>query len=254
MASGDLCYLSALELAAGYRAREFLPSEVVEAILAQVERLNPLLVAYVTVTADLAREQARAADEAVQRGQLRGLLHGVPVSIKDLTLTKGIRTTRGSKIYEHDVPDEDDPQVERLKSAGAIILGKTNTSEFGWKSPASNLLVGATRNPWNPELTSAGSSGGAGAAVASGMGPIGMGGDGGGSIRQPGSFCGVVGFKPSFGMVPNYPPGVIDTFCSNGPLTRTVRDAALTLNAVAGPDPRDWYSLPPSGIDYLAAC
>ncbi len=254
MDATELCFLSATELAAGYRARRFSPSEVVEAVLARIEAVNPLVNAYCTVTAEHARAEAREADAALMRGALRGPLHGVPVSIKDLIPTRGIRTTYGSRVYEHHVPDEDSPVVARLKAAGAIVLGKTNTSEFGWKSPTDNLLFGPTRNPWNLSRTAAGSSGGAGAAVATGLGPIAIGSDGGGSIRKPASFCGVFGLKPSFGLVPNYPPTVVDTFCSTGPLTRTVRDAALTLNCIAGPDERDWFIHPRPDVDYLAAC
>jgi aspartyl-tRNA(Asn)/glutamyl-tRNA(Gln) amidotransferase subunit A len=157
-------------------------------------------------------------------------------------------------VYADRVPDEDAPVVARLKAAGAIVLGKTNTSEFGWKSPTDNLLFGPTRNPWDLTRTSAGSSGGAAAAVACGMGPLGIGSDGGGSIRQPASFCGVFGLKPSFGLVPNVPAGRVDTFGSTGPLTRTVRDAAMVLNCIAGPDARDWFAQPRPDVDYLAAC
>ncbi len=254
MESADLCYAPATELAAGYRARRFLPSEVVSAVLDRIQALNPLVNAFCTVVADSALADARAADEALQHGELRGPLHGVPISIKDVIPTKGVLTTYGSKVFERFVPDTDAPVAERLKVAGAVLLGKTNTPEFGWKSPTDNRLFGPTRNPWNLERTAAGSSGGAAAAVATGMGPLAVGSDGGGSIRQPASFCGVFGFKPSFGLVPNHPPGVIDTFVSIGPLTRTVRDAGLLLNAIAGPDDRDWFSVPGDQVDHVAAC
>ena len=243
----DLTFLSAEALAAGYRARQFSVSEVVEAILDRIERDNPLVNAYCTVTPEGARAEAAEADRAFARAEVLGPLHGVPVSIKDLIPTRGVRTTSGSRVYADHVPEEDAPVVARLKAAGSIVLGKTNTSEFGWKSPTDNLLFGPTRNPWDLARTSAGSSGGAAAAVACGLGPLAIGSDGGGSIRQPASFCGVFGLKPSFGLVPNVPAGVLDTFCSTGPLTRTVRDAAMVLNYIAGADERDPGHPRPSG-------
>jgi aspartyl-tRNA(Asn)/glutamyl-tRNA(Gln) amidotransferase subunit A len=160
---------------------------------------------------------------------------------------------RGSKIYEHFVPDEDAPVVERLKQAGAIILGKTTTPEFGWKGVTDSLVTGITRNPWNLERTSGGSSGGAGAAVAAGLGPIAQGSDGGGSIRIPSSFCGVYGLKPTYGRIAAYPPSAMETFSHIGPMTRTVKDAALMMTIMAGPDERDRLSLPAQDIDYLGA-
>ncbi len=253
-ASSDVCYVSALELGAAFRARTLSPVEVTRAVLQRIERLNPVINAFVTITADLALESARESEQRFASGDIRGPLEGIPVSIKDLSPTRGIRTTFGSRVYEHHVPDEDAPIVERLKASGAVLLGKTNTPEFGWKSPTDNPLFGPTRNPWNLERTAAGSSGGTAAAVASGMGPIGTGGDGGGSIRQPASFCGIVGLKPTFGLVPMYPPSVVGTFVSEGPMSRTVRDAAMMLNVIAGPDYRDIFSAPGPKLDYVAAC
>lgn len=250
----ELCFMSATDLAVGYRSRRISPVEVTEAVLAQVERLNPTLNAFVTVTADLAIAAARDAETAFATGAIRGPLDGVPIAIKDLSPTKGVRTTYGSRIYADHVPDEDAPIVERLKAGGAVILGKTNTPEFGWKSPTDNPLFGPTRNPWNLERTSAGSSGGTAAAVAAGMATVGTGGDGGGSIRQPASFCGIVGFKPTFGLVPMYPPSAVGTFVSEGPLSRVVRDAALLLNVIVGHDRRDPFSAPAPMIDYVRAC
>src|SRR5919198_1429705 len=186
-------------------------------------------------------------------GDHLGPLHGVPVSIKDIVVTRGVRTTRGSKLYEDWVPDEDAPLVERLKSAGAIILGKTNTPEFGWKGVTDNLVFGPTRNPWNLERTPGGSSGGASAQVAAGLGPIAIGTDGGCSIRIPAAFAGIFGFKPSFGRVPIYPPSALEEISHAGPLTNTVRDAALTMNVIGGPDDRDRNSPPRADLDYLAA-
>ena len=250
----DLTFLSAEALATGYRARQFSVSEVVEAILDRIERDNPLVNAYCTVRPEHARAEAAAADRAFALAEVLGPLHGVPVSIKDLIPTRGVRTTSGSRVYADYVPEDDAPVVARLKAAGAIVLGKTNTSEFGWKSPTDNLLFGPTRNPWDLARTSAGSSGGAAAAVACGLGPLGIGSDAGGSIRQPASFCGVFGLKPSFGLVPNVPAGVLNTFGSTGPLSRTVRDAAMALNCIAGPDERDWFAQPRPDLDYVAAC
>ena len=234
----EICFLSALELGAAYRARTLTPSEVTEAVLRQIERVNPPVNAFVTITADIARAGARESDRRFAKGRVAGPLDGIPLGIKDLTPTAGIRTTRGSRIHEWDVPEEDAPMVERLKRGGAIILGKTNTPEFGWKSPTDNPLFGPTRNPWNLERTAAGSSGGSAAAVACGMGPVATGGDGGGSIRQPASFCGVFGIKPSFGLVPIVPPSVNATFVSDGPLSRTVRDGAMMIDGISGFDAR----------------
>ena len=180
----------------------------------------------------------------------------MPVSVKDLVFMRRVPTTGGSRLFADHVPEEDAVAVERLKGAGAIILGKTNTPEFGHKGVTDNPLFGITRNPWNPAMTPGGSSGGAGAAVAAGMGPLALGTDGGGSIRIPASFCGIYGLKPSFGRVPHGPgfPGWQHVSVT-GPMTRTVRDAALMLDAIAGPDDRDRWSLPAdAGPPFLAAC
>ncbi|MFU8796197.1 MAG: amidase, partial [Dehalococcoidia bacterium] len=199
-----------------------------------------------------AESEAAVAEAAVMRGDELGPLHGAPVSIKDLTFTKGIRTTGGSRIYEDFVPQEDAIVVERLKRAGAIIVGKTNTSEFGWAAVTDNTLFGPTRNPWNPDLTSGGSSGGAAASIATCMGPLAIGGDGGGSIRIPASFCGVFGFMPSYGRVPQCPGfAAWETLSRTGPITRTVADAALAMEVIAGRDDRDRLSLPETDPRYL---
>jgi Asp-tRNA(Asn)/Glu-tRNA(Gln) amidotransferase A subunit family amidase len=253
MPKTDLYYLSATELAAAIRTKEISPVEVIDIILARIEQLNPKLNAFCQVTADAARQAAQAAEQAVMRGEALGPLHGIPVSIKDLVLTKGVRTRRGSKLYENDVPTEDAPVVERLKAAGAIILGKTTTPEFGFKGVTDSRVTGISRNPWNLNLTPGGSSGGAGAAVAAGMGPLAIGTDGGGSIRIPSSFCGIYGLKPHVGRVPVYPASATGDLSHAGPMTRTVRDAALMLNVIAGADDRDRFSLPTSHPDYLKA-
>ncbi|HSF29567.1 MAG TPA: amidase [Candidatus Tectomicrobia bacterium] len=250
----DLCYLPATELEVAIRTKQVSPVDVVDAMLARIERLNPRLNAYCTVTATAARAAAKEAEAAVMRGDALGTLHGIPVSIKDLIATQGIRTTHGSKLYEQFIPDEDAPVVERLKRAGAIILGKTNTPEFGHKAITNNLVFGLSRNPWSLEHTPGGSSGGAAAAVAAGLGPLAVGTDGGGSIRIPSSCCGIFGLKPTLGLVAAAPTfGGLETLSHTGPMTRTVRDAALMLNAMVGADPRDLSSLPVAGIDHLAS-
>ena len=251
----DLAWRSALELAALIRDKQLSPVELTTTLLARIEALNPRLNAFCLVTQETARVAAREAEIAVMKGEPLGPLHGVPVSLKDVLYTRGLRTTGGSRLFEELVPEEDNAAVGRLKAAGAVILGKTNTSEFGHKPLTDNPLFGATRNPWNPALTPGGSSGGAAAAVASGLGPIGLGTDGGGSVRVPAAFCGLVGFKPSFGRVPQAPgfPGW-EHVGHAGPLARTVRDAAAVLDVIAGSDDRDRTSLPREAGSYLEAC
>ncbi len=248
----ELVYMPATELASAIRAKRVSPVEVVEAVLARLERLNPRLNAYCTITAEAARAAAKEAEAAVMRADTLGHLHGIPVSIKDLVATKGVRTTFGSKLYEDFVPDDDAPVVARLKQAGAIILGKTNTSEFGHKGVTDNPVFGVSRNPWSLDHTPGGSSGGGAAAVAAGLGPLAIGTDGGGSIRIPCSCCGIFGFKPTLGRVAAAPTfGGLETLSHIGPMTRTVRDAALMLNAIVGADRRDLSSLPADGTHYL---
>ena len=236
----DICFVPASELVRLYRARKISPLEVMQAVLARIDAVNPAVNAYVTVARESALAAARRATRALgRRGAPLLALHGVPVSIKDLTATKGIRTTWGSQAYRDHVPDKDDLVVERLKAAGAIVVGKTNTPEFGAGGNTFNALFGATRNPWNTALTCGGSSGGAAVAVACGMGPIAQGTDLGGSVRVPASFCGVLGFRPTPGLVPAYPRTLAwDTLSVTGPLARTVADVALMLSAIAGPDDR----------------
>ena len=243
--SDELCWLDATTLAAEIRLARVSPVEVTEAVLARIERVNPRINAFCTVAAEAARAQARLAEAAVVRGDVLGPLHGVPISFKDLTTTAGIRTTFGSKIWEHHIPKADAPVVERARRAGAIVLGKTNTPEFGCKGVTDNRIFGATRNPWNLGRTPGGSSGGAAAALAAGLGPLAEGSDLAGSIRQPAACCGVVGLKPTLGRVPRFPNlNGWTTFSCVGPMARTVRDAALLLSVMAGPDERDPMSLP----------
>jgi len=252
MNTTDIAYMPAAEMAAAISEKKLSPVEVVEAILSRIEQVNPRVNAYCTLVADSALERARQAESAVMKGAELGPLHGVPVSIKDLMNTRGVRTTLGSRIYEHFVPGEDDIVVERLQAAGSIMVGKTNTPEFGFMGLTDNSLFGPTRNPWNLGRHAGGSSGGAAAAVAAGMGPLAVGSDGGGSIRIPSSFCGVFGLKPSYGRVPKG-PGVPDwqTLSHTGPITRTVADAALMMEVIAGRDDRDRRSLPETGPRYL---
>jgi aspartyl-tRNA(Asn)/glutamyl-tRNA(Gln) amidotransferase subunit A len=256
MTDAELAWLPALELAALIRRKAVSPVEVVEAVLRRIERLNPRLNAFCTVAAEEARDAAVAAEAAVMTGEALGPLHGVPVAVKDLVFTRRILTTGGSRLFADHVPEEDAVCVERLKGAGAIIIGKTATPEFGHKGVTDSPLFGITRNPWNPDLTPGGSSGGSGVAVAAGMGPLAVGTDGGGSIRVPAAFCGIYGLKPSFGRVPQF-PGFRgwETLSHTGPMSRTVRDAALMLDVMAGPDDRDMHSLPADpGVSCLEAC
>jgi len=251
-AEQDVAYLSALDLIDAYRRRTLSPVEVTAVTLARIDRLNPRLNAFITVSHESAMAEARAAEQAYRDGTA-GRLAGVPLSIKDLTPTKGIRTTKGSLVNPDWVPDFDAPLVERVKGDGAVILGKSNTPELGWKGDSGNRIIGPTHNPWQQGKTAGGSSGGAGAAVAAGLGPLAQGSDGAGSIRIPAAFCGIFGIKPSFGLVPQFPASAVGDVSHLGPMTRTVRDAALMLNAIAGADDRDRFSWS-SGIDYLAAC
>jgi amidase len=239
-AHSDLCFLPATELGRLYRARRVSPLEVMQAVLARIDAVNPTVNAYVTVARESALAEARRATRLLSRRPATlPPLHGVPVSIKDLFATKGIRSTWASLIYKDYVPDTDDLVVQRLKVAGAIVVGKTNTPEFGAGGNTVNALFGATRNPWNPALSCGGSSGGAAVAVATGMGPIAQGSDLGGSLRVPAAFSGVVGFRPTPGLVPSHPRALAwDTLGVIGPIARTVADIALMLSAMAGPDDR----------------
>jgi aspartyl-tRNA(Asn)/glutamyl-tRNA(Gln) amidotransferase subunit A len=240
----DLCAFSAVQLLEKYVRRELSPVEVTKAVLARIEKLNPKLNAFCFLNKE-ALKDAEASEKRWMSGQPRGLLDGVPVSIKDLLVTKGWPTMRGSKTVDAKGPWNDDaPAVARLREHGAVLLGKTTTPEFGWKGVTDSPLTGITRNPWNPTKTPGGSSGGAVAAVASGMGPLAIGTDGGGSIRIPCSFTGLFGLKPSFGRVPAWPLSPFGTVAHVGPITHSVGDAALMLNVLAQPDARDWHALP----------
>ena len=250
MTSDDLCYLSAYELRNLYLNRELSPVEVTKALLRRIERLNPVYNPYVTVTHEHALEQAIRAERAYMAGNA-GTLAGIPGSLKDLTPTKGILTARGSLLYRNWVPDYDAPLAERLDDAGMVLLGKTTTPELGWKGDSGNRVNGPVHNPWKYGRTAGGSSGGAAAAVALGLGPIAQGTDGAGSIRIPCGFCGLYGLKPSWGRVPQYPASVVELLSHAGPIARTVKDAAMMLTAMAGAHPMDRLSLPDT-TDYLS--
>ncbi len=235
----DLCFMTATELAERIRAREVSVTEVVRTHLAQIERVNSKVNAIVTLTAERALAEARAADVTLGRGDPVGPLFGLPVAHKDLVPTKGIRTTSGSPIYRDHVPDVDGLIIERLRRAGAITIGKTNTPEFGAGSQTFNPVFGATLNPYDASKTCGGSSGGAAVALACGMMPIADGSDMGGSLRNPSSFCNVVGLRSAPGRVPVWPALLAwSPFSVQGPMARTVQDVALLLSVMAGPDPR----------------
>ncbi len=232
--------MTLLEAAAALRRREVSSVELTTAALAAVERLNPATNAMQFVMADAARERARQADAELARGEGRGPLHGIPVALKDLFYTQGVRTTGGARLFEDHVPAHDAAVVERLRAGGAVLVGKTGMHELAYGITSSNPHFGAIRNPWDRDRIPGGSSGGSGAAVASGMVFMAMGSDTGGSIRIPAAFCGAVGLKPTYGRVSRY--GAMPLAYSldhMGPLARSVRDAAAVLNAIAGHDPRD---------------
>jgi amidase len=250
----DLCTLSAVEMARLIREKQLSARDVLAAHLAQIERVNPRVNAIVTLVADQALTRARAADEALARGEAVGPLHGLPIAHKDLQPTRGIRTTFGSPIYKDFVPAEDSLLVERLRAAGAIAIGKTNTPEFGAGSQTFNRVFGSTLNPYDLTRTCGGSSGGAAVALACGMLPIADGSDMGGSLRNPASFCGVVGLRTSPGRVPVWPAATAwSTLSVDGPMARSVADVALLLSAMAGPDDRSPIALHDPGARFSAA-
>ena len=244
MQDTDVTRLSATELLGLYRRRELSPVEATRAVLARIDTQNALTNAYCLVGDTDALASARQSEQRWRAGEPAGLLDGVPVSVKDLLLTSGWPTLRGSLTIGTVGPwTVDAPAVARVREHGAVLVGKTTTPEFGWKGVTDSPLTGVTRNPWDPSRTAGGSSGGAAAAVASGMGPLALGTDGGGSIRIPASFCGIVGLKPTHGRVPVYPPSTFGTLSHVGPMARTVADAALLLDAVGSPDFRDPLAL-----------
>ncbi len=256
-----LWQLDAVARLALIRSRQLSAREMTQASLDRIAALDTTLHAFCTLTADQALADADRIDAQLDRGDEPGPLAGIPVAIKDLVATRGVRTTGGSVAYRDFVPDEDDVVVERLKAAGAVIIGKTNVPEFGYSGVGHNPIFATTRNPWNPELTPGGSSAGSGACVAAGMTPLAVGSDGGGSVRIPAAHCGLFGMKASMGRVPLYPgcrderyPGLSswESLEHIGPMTRSVRDGALMLSVMAGPDGRDRHSIP-NDIDWLGA-
>jgi amidase len=249
--SEPLVFRPARELAAQLESRELSAVELMRAFLERIERVNPRVNAIVTLRpAEELLAEAEAADRRLGAGETVGPLQGLPIAIKDLSMTRGLRTTFGSTLYRNFVPTSDDLYVERLRRAGAIVIGKTNTPEFGAGSQTFNALFGATRNPYDLTKTCGGSSGGAAVALACGMLPLADGTDLGGSLRNPASFCNVVGFRPSPGRVPRLHARSGDTLGVHGPMARSVDDLALLLSAMAGPDARDALSLPEPGAAF----
>lgn len=254
MKKDDICFMSAVDMLEKIKNQELKSQEITETVIKRIERVNPSINAFCTPTFDLAREMAKKSDEKVKKNQKLGKIEGIPTSLKDEYLTKGIRTTFGSKLFENFVPLEDDIIVKRLKEDGCVILGKTNLPAFGYKGVTDNKIFGATKNPWDIERTPGGSSGGAAAAAASGISPLALGSDGGGSIRIPSSLSGVYGIKPTFGRIPHdimATSGAIGTLVHKGPLVRYVRDAALLLDVIVGEDSIDRYSLPKPSYSFL---
>jgi amidase len=250
----ELARKSARELVALIKARQASPLEVLDAHLEVIARVNPQLNAVVSLAADQAREQARTAASALARGDALGPLAGLPIAIKDVTATAGIRTTFGSQLYKDHVPAEDAEVVRRLKAAGAVVLAKTNTPEFAAGAHTVNAVFGATRNPWNPALSPAGSSGGSAVAVATAMVPLAQGTDFGGSVRVPAAFCGIIGIRPTPGLIPNHPmPLAWDPGQVHGPLARSAEDAALMLDAMVGFSRLSPISVAPPWNSALAA-
>jgi aspartyl-tRNA(Asn)/glutamyl-tRNA(Gln) amidotransferase subunit A len=256
MNEDHICFMSACEITEMIKKQEITSQEITEIVIERIEKVNPAINAFCTTTFELARSMAKEADRRVKNSKTIPLLNGIPTSIKDLVPVKGVRTTYGSKIFENHVPEDDAELVKRLKKAGCVILGKTNTPEFGHKGVTDNLIFGPTRNPWHLERTSGGSSGGAAAAIVSGLGHLAQGSDGGGSIRHPSCFCGAYGLKPSFGRVAMYPRIFIsgEDLSVAGPITRYVNDAALMLDVMKGPFEGDRFSLPEEKTSYFEQC
>ena len=252
--SEELTRMSATELVEGFRRRRFSPPEAADAVLARMDLLDGNLSAFCHRDDDTVRRMARESEARWNRGEPASLLDGVPVSIKDALRVEGWPTRLGSKTVDADGPwEHESPPVAAMRKAGAVFLGMTKMSELGWKAVTDGPLYGSVHNPWNLRLTPGGSSGGAAAAVASGLGPLAFGSDGGGSVRIPAGFCGIAGLKPSFGRVPVWPPSIFGTLSHVGPMARSVRDAALMLDVIAHPHSRDPWSLPEDGGGAAAA-
>jgi aspartyl-tRNA(Asn)/glutamyl-tRNA(Gln) amidotransferase subunit A len=252
MDSESLCFTPAVEIAELIRTRKLSPVEYMQAVLARIDAHDKQVNAFVHLAAEPAMDAAKRAEAALMKDQRIGRLHGLPVTIKDLAITRDMPTQSGSRIFAGHQPTEDTPVVPRLRDEGAIILGKTTTSEFGWTGVSHSPLTGITHNPWKHGYNAGASSAGAGAAAAAGFGPLHQGSDGAGSIRMPSHFCGVFGLKPTFGRVPYYPVSTGDFTSHMGPMTRTVADSALLLEVMAGPHPLDYTSLEAGPAHYLA--
>jgi len=251
--STDLCYMSAIELLDLYDMKTISPVDVTKAVFDRIHVVNEEVNAFSLLTEETAMQAARESEARWSKGEARGILDGIPVSVKDIVLSKDWPTQRGSKASPTDQSHTvDAPCVARMREHGAIFLGRTATPEFGWKGVTDSPLTGITRNPWDTTKTPGGSSGGAATAAALGMGALHIGSDGGGSIRIPSGFTGTFGLKPSFGRVPMYPASPFASLSHIGPMTRTVEDAALMMNALIEPDTRDWFSLPYDPRDYRA--
>jgi aspartyl-tRNA(Asn)/glutamyl-tRNA(Gln) amidotransferase subunit A len=251
--SDEFAYMSASRLRDGFETGAFLPSDVTAAALARIDRLNPALNAFQVIDADAAADAAASADGRWRAGAPLGRLDGLPMTIKDTVDAAGWPTRSGSRTTPETPAAADAPVVARLREAGAVILGKTTTPEFGWKGMTNSPLAGITRNPWNTAHTPGGSSGGAAAALAAGIGVMAHGTDGGGSVRIPASYCGLYGLKPTFGRVPHHPQtSPFATLISSGPLARSMADLAALLMVMIRPDARDWYALPTDPTDYEA--
>jgi aspartyl-tRNA(Asn)/glutamyl-tRNA(Gln) amidotransferase subunit A len=247
----DIAFLPALRLIELYRARQLSPVEATRETLRRLEASEGALNAFVLYDPETALAMARASEARWQKGEPQGLLDGVPVAIKDTVLTRGWPRLVGSRTIDPAQDwTEDAPVATRLRAEGAVFFGKTTTPEFGWKGVTDSPLTGTTRNPWNVDRTPGGSSGGSAAALAAGVCPLAVGTDAGGSIRIPASFCGLVGLKPTFGRVAVHPPSAFGDLAHVGPMARTVADAALMLDAIKGPDARDWMSLPADAVAY----
>jgi aspartyl-tRNA(Asn)/glutamyl-tRNA(Gln) amidotransferase subunit A len=249
----DLCQTSAAQLGKLYAKGKASPVETLKAVLKRVEKINPQINALCHIEADASLAAARASEKRWKKGKPLSPLDGVPVSIKELVRVKGWPASMGSKLTDKTPVDADAPAVARLREAGAIVFAQSTSSEYGHKATTDSPLHGISRNPWNVERTPGGSSGGAAAAVAAGLGPIAIGTDGGGSIRLPSCFNGLVGLKATFGRIPAWPPSLTGELANTGPMCRTPLDVALMMNAIAKPDPRDAWALPPDGIDYVKA-
>ena len=252
MNSETIGFMTAVELAERIRTKQISPVEYMRALLDRITTLEPKVNAFAYLAADQAMDAAKRAEAALMSGGRIGRLHGVPATIKDLAITKDMPTQNGSLIFKGNRPSEDTPVVPRLRDEGAIILGKTTTSEFGWTGVSRSPLTGITHNPWKFGMNAGASSAGAGAGAAAGFGPLHQGSDGAGSIRMPAHFCGVFGLKPSFGRVPYYPVGTGDLTSHMGPLTRTVADSALMMEVMSGPHFLDYTTLEAGPANYLA--